>query len=387
MDHPDHGPEQDQDQNPRDGEQVGGFRQPLKGRGAIGNPEGRFEPRTTVPFDDGWGTIETEREAASAPIQTTVTPERHASLRVISSNDSPDVPFEISINPYKGCEHGCIYCFARQTHAFLGLSPGLDFETKIFSKPDAPQHLRRELARRGYRCRVLALGANTDPYQPVERRLRITRGILEVLAEHKHPVSVVTKSDLVLRDLDLLGPMAAERLASVHVSITTLDLELARTMEPRAPVPPRRLGAIRALAEAGVPVGVLASPMIPGLNDAELDRILEAGAKAGATTAGTILVRLPYEVKDLFVEWLKERYPTKAERVLRLLREARGGKLYDSTWGERMRGEGLYAELLRKRFENACRRFGLRTGDGRSVDLDVTRFRVPGRPEQGSLFG
>jgi len=352
-----------------------------RGRGAGSNASGRFEAQARALEDDGWGVH--EEEVGQVP--TELRP--MAARSTLTYNDSPDLSFDRTINPYKGCEHGCVYCFARQTHAYLGLSPGLDFETKIFSKPDAPGLLRRELARRGYRCRVLALGANTDPYQPVERRLGITRGILEVLAEHNHPVSVVTKSDLVLRDLDLLAPLAQERLASVHVSITTLDLDLARRMEPRAPIPPRRLGAIRALAAAGVPVGVLASPMIPGLNDAELDRILEAAAEAGATSAGTILVRLPHEVKDLFVEWIGEHYPTKAERVLRLVREARGGKLYDSQWGERMRGQGEYAELLRKRFEHACRRFGLRTGDGRGADLDVTRFRVPGRPEQGSLFG
>jgi DNA repair photolyase len=332
-----------------------------------------------VPFDDGWGSLDLEPPR----LETVVTSEPARSL--ISTNDSPDVPFEQSINPYKGCEHGCVYCFARQTHPYLGLSAGLDFESKIFSKPNAPELLRRELARKRYRCRVLVLGANTDPYQPVEKRLGLTRRILEVLRDHRHPVSVVTKSNLVLRDLDLLAAMAAERLASVLVSVTTLDRELARRMEPRAPTPGRRLETIRTLDDAGVPTGVLVSPMIPGLNDAELDRILEAAAVAGASVTGTILLRLPHEVKDLFVAWLETHYPNRAKRVQRLLREAHDGKIYQAEWGRRMQGTGEYADLLRRRFDLACRRLGL--DPCREADLDVTRFRVPGRPgKQRRLF-
>lgn len=341
-----------------------------KGRGATGNPAGRFERFDVVPFDDGWGSLDEE----PARLETTVTPE--ATRRIITTNDSPDVPFDQSINPYKGCEHGCVYCFARPTHSYLGLSPGLDFESRLFSKPDAAGLVRRELAREGYRCRVLAIGTNTDPYQPVERRLEITRSILRVLAEHRHPVSLVTKSDLVLRDLDLLAPMAEDGLASVFVSVTTLDRTLARRMEPRAPTPQRRLEAIRELDAAGVPTGVLASPMIPGLNDTELERILETAADAGGRQAGYVLVRLPHELKDLFTRWLETHYPDRAKRVLHRIRETRGGKLYDSTFGERHRGTGEMAELLNRRFELACRRFGL---NERDLNLDTSRFRVPGR--------
>jgi DNA repair photolyase len=329
-----------------------------------------------APLDEG-------REASELePLKTTVTPERIRT--VITRNDSPDVPFEQSVNPYKGCEHGCVYCFARSSHAYLGLSPGLDFETRLFSKPDAPERLRRELGRRGYRPRVLALGANTDPYQPVERRLELTRRLVEVLAEHRHPVSIATKSDMVLRDLDLLSLMAKERLAGVLVSLTTLDPDLARRMEPRAPTPSRRLAAMRELSRAGVPVTVLASPMIPGLNDSEVETILEASARAGAHSARYILVRLPREVKDLFAEWLEAEYPDRAARVLSLIRQTRGGRLYDSRYGVRGRGEGPYAEMLAKRFAVARARLGL-SADPPS--LDTTRLRAPSREgKQRSLF-
>jgi len=353
-------------------------RKPRKGRGASTNPAGRFEPRAFVPEDDGWGIL----EEAPAALPTVVMPE--ITRTIITRNDSPDIPFDRSINPYKGCEHGCVYCFARPSHAYLGLSPGLDFETKIVSKPGAAEALRSELRKPGYRCEVMALGANTDPYQPVERRLRITRAVLEVLAEHRHPVCIVTKSALVLRDLDILVPMAKERLAAVMLSVTTLDPELARRMEPRAATPSRRLETIRALAEAGVPAGVLASPMIPGLNDHELERILEAATAAGATAAGYILLRLPLELKDLFTEWLETNYPLKRDRVLGLIRETRGGALYDPAFGTRMRGTGPYAELLHRRFETARRRHGLAP---RGPQLDTSRFRVPPLPgEQLSLF-
>jgi DNA repair photolyase len=347
-----------------------------RGRGAVSNPTGRFEPHQREAFDDGWASL----DQPLAPLETVVTEERSRSI--ISRNDSPDIPFDRSINPYKGCEHGCVYCFARPTHAYLGLSPGQDFETRIVAKPDGPEVLRRELARKDYVADVIALGANTDPYQPVERRLGLTRRILEVLREHHHPVSIVTKSALVLRDLDLLRELAAARLASVYVSITSLDPELARRMEPRAAAPHRRLEVVRALAAAGVPVGVLASPMIPALNDHELERILDASAAAGAGTAGYILVRLPLEIKELFADWLDEHYPDRAARVLALIRGTRGGQLYDSTFGVRMRGTGPVADLLADRFRLAARRLGL---DGTLPQLDRSQFRRPSRG-QLSLF-
>jgi len=351
-----------------------------KGRGAVGNSEGRFEKRTIRPMDYGWDAPDDEEPPR---LETTVTPEK--TRTILSRNDSPDIPFDRSINPYKGCEHGCVYCFARPTHSYLGLSPGLDFETRIFSKPDAARLLREELRRPGYRPEVIALGANTDPYQPVERELRITRGVLEVLWEHRHPVGIVTKSSLVLRDRDLLESMARENLAAVFLSITTLDPKLARRMEPRAATPARRLETIRSLSETGVPVGVLASPMIPGLNDAELERILEAAAAAGARTAGYILLRLPHEVKEIFSDWLRAHYPLKAAHVLSLVRQTHGGKLYESEFGTRMKGKGAYAELLERRFATACRRLGLQRKGG--APLDVSRFRVPPRPgDQPGLF-
>jgi DNA repair photolyase len=354
--------------------------QARKGRGAVGNREGRFETRRIHPEDYGWDPG--DDQDGPPPLPTTVTPEK--TRTILSRNDSPDVPFDRSINPYKGCEHGCVYCFARPTHSYLGLSPGLDFETKIFSKPEAARLLREELRRPGYRCQVIALGANTDPYQPVERDLRITRAVLEVLWEHRHPVGIVTKSSLVLRDLDLLTPMARQNLAAVFVSITTLDGGLARTMEPRAAAPHRRLETIRALRDAGVPAGVLASPMIPGLNDKELEAILEAAAEAGARTAGYILLRLPNEVKEIFSEWLAAHHPLRAEHILSLVRQTHGGRLYESEFGTRMKGQGPYAELLKRRFDTACRRLGLLKRD---IGLDATQFRVPPRTgDQPGLF-
>jgi DNA repair photolyase len=360
------------------------LRRARKGRGSVTNPTGRYERSRVVPLQGGEGEERPLHEGGeeTGALPTTIVPE--AIRTIITRNDSPDVPFDQSVNPYKGCEHGCVYCFARPTHAYMGLSPGLDFETRIFSKPDAARLLREELRRPGYRPDVLALGANTDPYQPAERRLRITREILKVLDEHRHPASIVTKSDLVLRDLDLLRPMAARRLACVLVSVTTLDPRLARRMEPRAATPTRRVETIRELSEAGVPVGVLASPMILGLNDPELERILEVCAAAGALSAGTILLRLPLELKELFTGWLEEHYPLKASRVLHLLRETRSGKLYDGAFGRRMRGTGPHAELLHKRFEVARRRLGLLETPG---PLDFDQFRVPPRPgDQIPLF-
>jgi DNA repair photolyase len=341
-----------------------------KGRGAVTNPTGRYERYQYVPLE--------EREK----VATVVTPD--ATRSILARNDSPDVPFDVSINPYRGCEHGCIYCFARPTHAYLGLSPGLDFETRIFSKPKAAELLREELAKRSYVCQAIALGANTDPYQPVERELGITRSILEVLSEHEHPVSIVTKSQLVLRDRDILAPMAKKNLASVFVSITTLDPELARRMEPRASTPEKRLETLRGLREEGIPCGVLASPMIPALNDSELERILKEASLAGAETAGYVLLRLPLELKDLFSEWLQTHYPTKAKHVEALVRETRGGAMYQSEFGTRMRGTGAYAELLERRFRAARAKYGL---DRPRPPLDTSRFRRPARGgDQMSLF-
>ena len=343
-----------------------------RGRGALSNVSGRFEPLCRVRLDDGWeiGQVEPPR------LGTTVT--RDASRTIITRNDSPDVGFDRSINPYRGCEHGCVYCYARPSHAYLGLSPGLDFETRLFVKPDAARLLEAELRKPGYRAQVIALGTNTDPYQPIEREWRVTREILAVLAAFHHPVSVVTKSHLVIRDIDLLAPMAAEGLVKVSLSVTSLDGRLARRMEPRAPTPSRRLEAIRRLAEAGIPTGVMAAPLIPALNDPELEAILEAAAEAGASEAGYVLLRLPHEVKELFREWLQQNAPHRAARIMRLVRETRGGRDYDPTYHRRMRGTGHYAELIQRRFQLACKRFGLNRARAR---LDCRRFRPP--PQKG----
>jgi DNA repair photolyase len=342
-----------------------------RGRGATFNPKVRFERAELDPFDDGWGSLARVREEDPPP-PTQVSAD--ASRSVIARNTSPDIPFEQSINPYRGCEHGCIYCYARPTHAFLGLSPGLDFETKLVAKFDAPRLLEGELAKPGYRCRPIALGTNTDPYQPVERRLRITRGVLEVLARCRHPATIVTKSAAVVRDVDLLAPMAAEGLVRVCISVTTLDAGLARRLEPRAAAPHRRLEAIRQLRDAGVPTGVMAAPIIPGLNDHELEAILEAAVGAGAEVAAYTLLRLPYEIKDLFDAWLRTHAPLRAERILSLVRQCRGGKLYDATFGQRMRGEGPYARLIGQRFAAAERRLGLARHD---QPLRTDRFVPP----------
>ena len=344
-----------------------------RGRAAGRNDPGRFERERREAFDDGWGT---DRGAPAARCETIHT--RDGAKTILARNDSPDIPFDRSINPYRGCEHGCIYCFARPTHAYLGLSPGLDFETRIFVKEDAPELLRAELARPSYRCATIALGANTDPYQPAEKRFELTRRILEVLRELRHPVSIVTKSALVMRDIDILAEMARLRLASVAISLTTLDGRLARAMEPRAAAPQRRLETMRALAAAGIPVCALASPMIPALNDSELEAILEAAAAHGAEAAGTILVRLPLEVGPLFEDWLKRHYPDKAGHVLSLVRQTRGGKIYSSEWGQRMTGTGPYARLLQLRFEQACKRLGLNRRRT-AFELDRTLFRRPAR--------
>lgn len=337
-----------------------------KGRGAIGNPTGRYEPQTRAAFDDGWGSADEE----PAPLRTTLGID--GARRIITRNQSPDVPFDRSINPYRGCEHGCVYCFARPTHAFLGHSPGLDFESRLYWKPEAPELLARELADPRYRPATIALGANTDPYQPVEREKRLTREILEVLAEHRHPVGIVTKSNLVLRDIDILAPMAAEGLARVAVSLTTLDRTLARRMEPRAPTPARRLDAIRGLAAAGIPVTVLTAPLIPALNDHEIERILRTAAEAGADSAGYVLLRLPLELKELFTDWLESHYPERAARVLKLVRDTRGGALYQNEWGRRQTGTGVYAAQIARRFDLACAKYHLRRGH---PPLDDAKFR------------
>ncbi len=344
-----------------------------RGRGALSNDSSRFDSEKRIRTTDGW-----ESEASPAneeelpPLRTSLT--RDATRTILARNTSPDVPFDRSINPYRGCEHGCIYCFARPTHAYLGLSPGLDFETKILFKPDAAKLLVGELVSPKYKPDVVAMGTNTDPYQPVERELKITRQILRVLSDFNNPVGIVTKNQLVARDIDILGDMAKRNLAEVFLSVTTLDKDLARDMEPRASAPHRRLAAIRALADAGVPVGVMAAPMIPGLNDHEMEAILEAAKEAGATRAGFTVLRLPLEIKDLFQEWLKEHRPDRAERVLSLIRQMRGGALYQSGFGQRMRGEGPIAQLLSARFSAAVKRLGLNLIRYR---LDASRFSVP----------
>jgi DNA repair photolyase len=324
-----------------------------KGRGAGLNPEGRFEREARDQYDDGWGVSPDED---LPPLKTHVTAE--TAKTIISRNDSPDIPFTQSINPYRGCEHGCIFCYARPSHAYLNLSPGLDFETRLFAKVNAAELLRRELAKPGYRCSSIALGANTDPYQPVEREWRVTRGIVEVLAACDHPVGIVTKNALVERDLDLLAPMAAKGLAAVYVSVTNLDNDLSRRLEPRASAPARRLETIRRLAAAGVRTGVMVAPVIPFLTDDQMERILEAAREAGAVSAGYIVMRLPYDVKDLFRDWLRTHYPLKADHVMSRVHAMRGGRDNDPEFGSRMIGTGEYADLLRRRFDNACRRLG-----------------------------
>jgi len=340
-----------------------------RGRGAQTNVSGRYEAEARLPHDDGWGS------AAELPrLRTEVQVERPK--KIITRNNSPDISFDRSINPYRGCEHGCAYCFARPTHAYMGLSPGLDFETKLFAKPDAPALLEKELAAPGYVPRTIAIGTNTDPYQPIERERQIMRGILEVLARASHPVGIVTKSALVLRDLDILAPMAARGLVKVALSLTTLDRKLARAMEPRAATPPKRLETMKALADAGVPVTVMTAPIIPALNDTELERLLEAAHTAGAREAGYVLLRLPLEVAPIFKEWLETHYPDRAEHVLSLVRSMRGGKEYDSEWGSRMRGSGPYAWLIGRRFELATRRLGL-NAEKRPLRTDLFTPPVP----------
>jgi DNA repair photolyase len=340
--------------------------------------QGRFESVAREAFDDGW----TPDEADQRELKTMVTIERARSI--ISHNDSPDVGFSQSINPYRGCEHGCVYCYARPSHAYLELSPGLDFETKLFAKTNAAERLREELAKPGYRPSPIALGANTDCYQPIERKYKITRSILEVLAECEHPVTIVTKSALVERDLDLLAPMAQKNLVKVFVSIGTLDRELARKLEPRAASPQRRLDVLRKLSENGVSCGVMVAALIPALNDKTMEQVLEAVASTGAKEAAYVIMRLPHELKTLFKEWLAEHYPQRAEHVMSVVRQMRGGRENDPNFGSRMSGTGNYAELIEKRFDIACRRFGINKKE--TPDLDCSRFRPPSPSGQLKLL-
>ncbi|MBD3609946.1 MAG: PA0069 family radical SAM protein [Gammaproteobacteria bacterium] len=350
----------------------------VKGRGACDNPDPRFTAFAREGFDDGWSEYEQETPALKTEILT------DSSRTVISYNQSPDVPFDRSINPYKGCEHGCIYCFARPTHAYLDLSPGMDFETRIFAKPNAAELLEEALAKPKYRPATIALGVNTDAYQPIERKLGITRDILKVLEAHRHPVSIITKSSLIERDIDILSEMAEQNRVSVAISVTSLDHDLSRRLEPRAASPKRRLQTIRTLSDAGIPVGVLTAPVIPALNDSEIESILSEIASAGAQWAEYILLRLPHEVKSLFEGWLQQHRPLKATYVMNLIRDMRGGKAYASQFGQRMTGTGNHAELLAQRYKLACKKYGL---ERRDISLDNSLFRTPEQVgEQLALF-
>ncbi|MBV9556229.1 MAG: PA0069 family radical SAM protein [Pseudolabrys sp.] len=348
-----------------------------RGRGAQTNASGRYEPLARIAFDDGWRSLD-ELPAFKTTVQT------DATRKIITRNQSPDIGFDRSINPYRGCEHGCVYCFARPTHAYLGLSPGLDFESKLFVKPEAAELLEKELSATNYEPRVIAIGTNTDPYQPIERRYQVMRRILEVLDRANHPVGIVTKSALVLRDMDILARMAQRNLAKVALSVTTLDPELARTMEPRAATPMRRMEALRRLSQAGIPTTVMVAPIIPAINDMDIERILDAAKMAGVQEAGYVLLRLPIEVKDIFKEWLKANFPDRASKVMKIIRETRGGKEYDAEWHARQTGKGPYAWLIGRRFEMACEKLGLNVRR-RTLTTELFRKPKPGT-EQLSLF-
>lgn len=349
----------------------------MHGRGARTNASGRYERYTREAFDDGWAEEETK------PLETIVTPE--LAKTIISRNQSPDISFDQSINPYRGCEHGCSYCYARPNHAYVGLSPGIDFETKLFVKANAAELLEKEFSKPSYRPRTIMLGGVTDIYQPIERGYGVTRSILHVMQRWRHPTALITKSQLVIRDLDILGPMAERGLAKAAISVTTLERRIARVMEPRAAAPHRRIEAIRALAEAGVPATVMVAPIIPGINDSEIEAILEEAARAGATGAGYVVLRLPLEIKDLFRDWLQRYFPDRATRVMNIVRQMRGGRDYDPEWGNRQKGEGPYAKLIAARFGAACRRLGL---DKPRAALDHTQFRRPIEAGgQQELFG
>jgi DNA repair photolyase len=354
-----------------------GPKDPGHGRGARSNASGRYEKEKRDAFDDGWGDDPPETVRTEVRIETART--------IISRNQSPDISFDQSINPYRGCEHGCIYCYARPNHAYAGLSPGLDFETKLFAKTNAPELLEAELSKRNYKPSVIMMGGVTDIYQPIEREYQITRRLIEVCARWRHPIALITKSQLVLRDIDILAPMAAHNLAKVAISLTTLDRRLARVMEPRAAAPHRRLETIRTLTQAGIPVTVMTAPIVPAINDSEIESLLDAAAKAGAHAAGYVVLRLPLEIKDLFREWLATHFPDRADRVISLVRQMRGGMDYDAAWGVRQKGTGPYAQLIGQRFHAACKRFGL---NRLRFDLDHAQFRRP--PEAGDqqdLFG
>ncbi len=356
--------------------------QAKKGRGAVSNRSGRFEPVAGVRIADGWSTAE---ELAGEKLRTTVTDEHPKTI--IATNESPDIPFERSINPYRGCEHGCVYCYARPTHAYHGLSAGLDFETRLFAKPDAARLLEEAFRKPSYVAKTIQLGANTDPYQPIERTRLITRSVIEVMARYNHPLGITTKSDLVLRDLDLLVPMAQKGLAAVAVSLTTLDAKLARTMEPRCPRPEKRLDAIRRLSAAGVPVAVMTAPLIPGLNDHEIENLLAAAADAGAVAAEYVMLRLPLEIHGLFEEWLAAHVPDRAAKVMALVRETRAGKVYDATWATRMRGSGVYADMISARFKAARKRCGFTHNAASGFRQRTDLFTRPlGTAAQPSLF-
>lgn len=347
---------------------------PRKGRGAITNLPGRYEVDERQPIDDGWLHVAADRDGDGiAPLKTRVFNER--AKRILTRNASPDIPFSVSLNPYRGCEHGCIYCFARPTHSYLGLSPGLDFESRIYAKVNAPELLHAELAKPSYMPEPIALGVSTDAYQPVERDLRITRRVLDVLDRHRHAVAAITKSSLIERDIDLLAPMAHRGQALVAITVTTLDANVARTLEPRAATPLRRLRTIRVLADAGIPVGVSIAPVIPFITEPDLERVLDACAQAGASSASYIVLRLPWEVAPLFKQWLDVHFPGRAERVMNRIREMRGGNDYDASFGTRMKGQGAWAELLKQRFERAARKLGL-AGRQHGI-LDMSAFAPP----------
>ncbi len=343
-----------------------------KGRGAVTNLQGRYEVNARETFDDGWAS---DPDDAPAPFKTQVTDEYAKSI--LSRNTSPDIPFSVSLNPYRGCEHGCIYCFARPTHSYLGLSPGLDFESRLFAKVNAADLLRRELARPSYVAQPIAIGVNTDAYQPCERERRLTRGVLEVLHDCQHPAALISKSSLIERDIDLLAPMAARNQAIAAVTLTTLDPAISRTLEPRAAAPARRLRTIRTLTEAGIPVRVSVAPVIPFVTEPDLEKVLEAARDAGAVSAHYVVLRLPWEVNPLFQQWLETHFPDRAQRVMNRVREMRGGKEYDSDFGKRMHGEGVWADLIRQRFVKAVDRLGMNLTSGRFAELDTSRFRRP----------
>lgn len=357
---------------------------PRKGRGAVSNLKGRYEVEQRAMVDDGWAAY--GDDDASPPLRTQVF-EEHAKS-ILTRNASPDIPFSVSLNPYRGCEHGCIYCFARPTHSYLGLSPGLDFESRIYAKINAPELLQHALRRGNYVPEPIALGVNTDAYQPIERELCLTRRVIEILHEYGHPFAAITKSSLIERDIDLLAPMAARGQVMAAVTITTLDAQLARTLEPRAATPARRLRTVRALSEAGIPVGVSVAPVIPFVTEPDLERVLEACAEAGATSASYIVLRLPWEVAPLFKDWLATHFPQRAERVMARIHDMRGGKDYDASFASRMKGEGAWAALLKQRFEKAVKRLGLNAR--RHGILDMSHFRKPPAAEppnsQWSLF-